>query len=168
MENKQQLLLLDWMRKIHQNEYAHRFQSTSWSNVHYILGIISLLGGAIIASLSALCEFESPYKNAILAIVGLIVAICAGLLTFLKPQELSEKHKHTSARYEQLRHRIEFLLTFDYNDPQLKSKTENLKADWDEVDSLNVWEFIFKKAKNKVKGFEKYPVELSFLDSQKA
>jgi uncharacterized membrane protein YgaE (UPF0421/DUF939 family) len=168
MKDKQQLLLLDWMRKIHQNEYAHRFQSTSWSNVHYLLGVTSLLGGTIIAALSSFCEFEGTYKNSIIAIVGLLIAICSGLITFLKPQEASEKHKHTSSRYEQLRHRTEFLLTFEDDDDKLKEKVEALKQDWDEIDSLNVWEYIFTKAKKKVNSFDKYPTELSFISNDES
>lgn len=167
MEDNQRKVLLDWMRKIHQNEYAHRFQSLAWNDWHYIFSVSALIGGVIIGALSAFNEIEIPLKYSILAFLGLIVALCSGLQTFLKPQELAEEHKQTSGKYESLRHRIEFLLQFENNTETVSIETEKVRKEWDNINSLNTWERIYRKARNKVKDFDKYPEELSFLDTLK-
>jgi hypothetical protein len=38
MKDNQRKMILDWMRKIHQLEYAHRFESLKWSRIHNVVG----------------------------------------------------------------------------------------------------------------------------------
>ena len=47
--DKQKRVLLDWMRKIHQLEYAHRFESLKWANAHKWIGISAFVLSLIIA-----------------------------------------------------------------------------------------------------------------------
>jgi len=165
MKDNQRLMLLDWMRKIHQLEYAHRFESVRWSKWNYKLGIPALIIASIVGAVSGFKELDETAKNIITATGGVSAAILTGLQTFLKPQEHSEKHKSTSSVYEKLRHRIEFLLQFETDMEKIKLEVEKIRNDWNGIDALNVADSNFKDAKNRVNGFRKYPKELGFLDT---
>lgn len=167
MNNEQEILLLDWMRKIHQLEYAHRFESLKWNDWNYWLGIPSLIIGSVIGAVSAFCDIENTIKNVILSFGGIIIAILTGLQTFLKPQELSEKHKIVSSNYEKIRHQIEYLIVFEKENNVISIEIEKIRNEWNSIETLNASESNFIKAKKRVEKFEKYPKELGFLKDQK-
>lgn len=176
MNEKQKLMLLDWMRKIHQMEYAHRYESLKWNNWHSYLGVPSFLiatGIALTYKLPKVDEktFESlPFlirQEFFVAFSAITVAILTGLQTFLKPNERAEKHKSSSTNYEKLRHKIETLInSSDLSD--IESKIADVKSDWDSIDALNVSPTNFAKGKERVSSFKRYPEELSFIDRKES
>lgn len=167
MNKKHQEVLLDWMRKIHQLEYAHRFESMDLNKWNYRLGIPALLLGAIIGSVSVIDTWSGITKDIFLSTSGIIVALLSGFQTFVKPQELAEKHKTISSHYEQLRHKIELLLNSESNNESIEAKMEEILREWNNIDAESVSEKIYQQAKEKVKKYQKYPEELGFLESQK-
>lgn len=173
MEDTQKKMILDWMRKIHQLEYAHRYESLYWSNKSEILGISAFFITTIIASSYVFPPIGLKLYNCLpfffeqsffIPIASAIVAVITGLQTFQKPSEKSEIHKKTGSNYEKLRHRIEIILTTDYSKKELKKKLENIKEEWESLDSINVSKEYFDEGKIKVTSFNKYPKELDFLD----
>ena len=164
MNDTQKKMLLDWMRKIHQLEYAHRFESMNWNKWNYYFGVPSIIIAAIVGAISGICDIDTTLKNVVISIAGVIVAVLTGLQTFLKPQEQSEKHKLSSTTYEKLRHKLEYLMQFETDPNKIMVEAEKIRNDWQSVESLNVSDSNFLAAKKKVNGFNKYPDELGFLE----
>jgi len=176
MNEQQKNMLLDWMRKVHQLEYAHRYESLFWGKVHFWVGL-----SAFALSLFIAFSFRFPsvepeeYEKLIwifkhsnfVAIASTIVALLAGYQTFTKPSEKSELHKTTGSNYEKLRHNIEMLLTAEYNEREYKKNLKSIKLEWDSLDAINVAPRYFKQGKDMAKSFNKYPEELGFLPAQK-
>lgn len=166
-------MILDWMRKIHQLEYAHRYQSIYYSTAEKVIGISAFVIATLVAFSYRFPSVEKdtfdnlPFflkQNYFVPIASAIVAILTGLQTFLKPSEKSETHKKTGSNYEKLRHRIELIITSDLTEKEISKKLELIKEEWDSLDSINVSNFYFLKGKEKVKSFNKYRKELDFLD----
>ena len=63
-----------------------------------------------------------------------------------------------------MRHRIELILTTEYNEKDINKKLDAIREEWESLDAINVSERYFLKGKEKVKSFNKYPKELDFLD----
>jgi hypothetical protein len=176
MDEAQKKMLLDWMRKVHQLEYAHRYQSIYWVNFHRIIGYSAFGLSTIIAFSFRFPSVESdvfqtlPFifqQDFFVAFASTAVALLTGLQTFLKPNEKAEQHKNTGSNYEKIRHRIELVLTMNFTDTELLNRVELIKEEWEGLDAINVGNKYFYKGKEKVKSFEKYPKELDFLEDVK-
>ena len=163
--NRNELMLLDWMRKIHQLEYAHCYQSIAYSEVERTIGI-----GAFILTTTVAFTYRFPFidfpiiKEYILPLIAFIVAILTGYQTFIKPGEKAEIHRKLGLEYEKIRHEIEPLFisaSSENSDFELSIKI--IKGKWDSLNSLYVNEKHYLKAKEKVKSFERYPNELGFI-----
>ncbi|PKA99229.1 hypothetical protein B0O79_2933 [Flavobacteriaceae bacterium MAR_2009_75] len=159
-------LILDWRRKIHQMEYANRYQSMYWSYLNLSLGLSAFFLSLFIAfsfkfpevsieeydKLCWICKHEN-----FVALGSLIVALFTGLNTFLKPNERAEKHRAKSDSYERLRREFE-----RYAIKEFKSKSDSeealndLQNKYDNMDILNIFEFFYNKARKKVKADKKY------------
>lgn len=173
MTEKQNKMILDWMRKIHQMEYAHRYESIYWTNSEKIIGLSAFILSTLVAFSYRFpgvdkATFESlPFfvkKDFLIPLISTVIAILTGLVTFLKPSEKSETHKKTANNYEKLRHKIELLITTHHSDDDLTDRLNNIKDDWESLDAINVQNKFFAKGKRQVKSFKKYPKELDFLD----
>lgn len=174
MTDKQHKMMLDWMRKIHQLEYAHRYESLYYSRFEKVVGISAFVVTTLVAFSYRFPSVEPdtfdslPFflkHNFFVPMASTIAAILTGLLTFLKPSERSETHKKTGSSYEKLRHRIELIITSaELSDKEFSKKMASIKEDWDSLDAINVSNKYFLEGKSKVKSFKKYPKELSFLD----
>ncbi|SHG16426.1 SLATT domain-containing protein [Flagellimonas flava] len=173
MNEFQRKMLLDWMRKVHQLEYAHRFESIKWVKFHERIGYGAFVLSIIIAFSFRFPEVDAktfeglPFflkQNFFVAFASTVVALLTGLQTFLKPNEKAEQHKNTGSNYERLRHRIEFILTTPFSKTETKNRIELIKEEWENLDAINVSDKNFGKGKDKVKTFGKYPKELDFLE----
>lgn len=159
-------MLLDWMRKIHQLEYAHCYQSIFWSTFEKWIGITAFIISTIVAFSYRFPKLEIPWvQDYLLPFVLLIVAILTGLQTFLKPSEKAENHKRIGFNYEKMRHSIELILNTNMTDENRTREIEIIKNEWADLKSVYVSNRKFKKGKKTVKDLKKYPEELSFLDT---
>ena len=167
MEKIKKVMLLDWMRKIHTLEHAHRLESIRWSNYNNYFGIPSLIVAALISMVSSVSEFAMMcwWNDLITALGGTMLAILAGLQTFLKPSELAEKNRNSSITYEKLRHKIEFVMEFENEPDKYNNAVQGIRNEWSQIDALNVSQESFDKAKKWVNGMNKYPEELGFIDN---
>jgi hypothetical protein len=88
MDEKLRRMLFDWMRKIHQLEYAHCYQSIFWANLEKWIGISAFIISTIVAFLYRFPKLEIAwFQDYLLPFVLLIVAVLTGIQTFLKPRE---------------------------------------------------------------------------------
>lgn len=131
---EQKHLILDWTKKIHILEYAHRFESKRHDKRNLYYGIPSIMIGALIT-----VQIFNNLSTLFTSIGGCIIAILTGLQTFLKPTELAEKHRRISETYEKLRNRFEYLLVYETdNTSAFQDKLGRIKNDWDNLETLNV------------------------------
>ncbi|MDT7827667.1 SLATT domain-containing protein [Pricia sp. S334] len=166
MNEKLRRMLLDWMRKIHQLEYAHCYQSIFWANFEKWIGIGAFVISTIVAFSYRFPQIDIPWiQDILLPFILLIVAILTGLQTFLKPSEKAENHKRIGFNYEKLRHSIELILNTQMTDEKLNREIEIIKNEWADLKSVYVSNRKFIKGKQTVKKLKKYPEELSFLDT---
>src|SRR5690606_11444351 len=122
-------------------------------------GIPPIILGALIT-----IQLLNSYSTIITSIGGVIIAILAGLQTFLRPSELAEKHRRISETYEKIRNKFEYLLVYNSQNPQtFKEKLEAVKAEWDNLETLNVPKKIYLEAKGQVRKINIYPEQLSHL-----
>jgi hypothetical protein len=163
--NKQKLLGLDWMRKIHTLEHAHRIESRHLNTFSELLSW-SIVGiPAIIAGLTFYLKQMPNEKEDIIV----WVAIMAGISTLLgtinkvvKPSNLSEKHRLNSEKFEHLRHKLEKCIIFN-NDDRLELVLDDIQKDWKELTLYNVKECNFKRASKMIKSMKVYPDNQAFL-----
>jgi uncharacterized protein HemY len=173
MTKNQRLMLLDWMRKIHQMEYAHRTESIIWSRVHFWVGLSAFILATSIAVSYKLPEvsketYDSIFlflkKDIFIGVAAIFISLLTGLQTFLKANERSEKHRSLSREFEELRHEVESIL--NSNNGNFDEGEKKIREQWKLFDSLNVSNQSFRKAKKTVKSFNKYPDELGFIENQ--
>lgn len=176
MTEEQKNMLLDWMRKVHQLEYAHRYESLFWSNVHFWVGLSAFGLSLFIAFSFRFPSVDSEtFENLIwigrhsnfVAIGSTLVALLAGYQTFTKPSEKSELHRITGSNYEKLRHNIEMVITSGCSGREYNKKLKQIKLEWDSLDAINVGPRYFNRGKEMAKSFKKYPEELGFLATRK-
>lgn len=168
--NKSEYLLLDWMRKLHQLEYAHCFQSLYYTNLEKWIGISSFALTTVVAF-----TYRFPFvnflwvKEYILPLIAFIVAILTGYQAFIKPGEKSETHRKLGLEYEKIRHDAEqlYLYISDLQTIELDLKLKEIKRKWDGLNTIYVNESYYKQAKDKVKSFNTYPKELNFIQELK-
>lgn len=166
--NKKELMVLDWMRKIHQLEYAHCFQSLSYSKIERGLGILAFVLSTTVAFTYRFPFINHPWiKEYMLPFILFIVAILTGYQSFIRPGEKAEKHRELGIEYERIRHEIEVVLTTLANTPELDDHIDSVKNKWDSVKTMYVNNRHYNNAKKKVESFKKYPKELNFLPDNK-
>lgn len=168
--NKLELLLLDWMRKIHQLEYAHCFQSLFYTKLEKWIAISSFVLTTTVAFTYRFPFINYPcMKEYILPLIAFVVAILTGYQAFIKPGEKSEIHRKLGLEYEKIRHEIEplYLLAADPQNLELDSKIKEIKSKWDSLNTIYVNECYYKQAKDKVRSFNKYAKELDFIPDRK-
>lgn len=168
---KRELMLLDWTRKVHQLEYAHYFESTMYSWIYTILSISIIAITSVIASSYTFPEISTEdYNNLYLifrqefftAIFSAVAALFSAVLTFLRPNEKSEKHRKLGLEYEKIRHEFEKVYTYNFTETSIEFKANKVKDRWDNIDTLYVLPWNYKKAKKKVKDW--YPTPMSFIE----
>ncbi|MCH7415296.1 SLATT domain-containing protein [Belliella sp. R4-6] len=162
--SKKELMLLDWMRKVHQLEYAHCFQSVSFSKTERRTGIWAFILSTVVAFTYRFPFVDYPcVKEYILPFILFIVAILTGYQSFIRPGEKAEKHRELGIEYERIRHQIETILTIFMAHPELDDHIQTVKNRWDSMKTQYVKENHYNDAKKKVISFNKYPKELDFL-----
>ncbi len=170
MEDKRKTLL-DWMRKIHQLEYAHCYQSIYYGRIEKIIGISAFLISSVVAFSYRFPDVENECFNKyffflkqdyLIPFLAFVVAILTGLQTFLKPNEKAEVHRKLGLDYEKLRHTIE--ITLAKKDPAtIDQDTLKIDETWKSFNTLYVAGKYFDQGKAKVKSLKKYSEELGFL-----
>ncbi len=164
--NDSQRLLLDWMRKIHQLEYAHCFQSLFYTCLEKWIGSLLVVLTTTIAFTYMFPFIEYPFvKEYVLPFLAFIVALLTGYQAFIRPNEKSEIHRKLGLEYEKIRHEIEhvYLLASNPSNLVVEIKKEAIMNKWNSLTTIYVKQRYYEKAKKKVKSFNKYRNELDFI-----
>jgi len=103
-------LVLAWIRRARESQFAHYIQATKFRRSGYWLGvpvivITTAVGTAYFYSLSA--HNESSSGNILIGLVSILAAVLSSLQTFLKFPEKSECHRKFGALYGSIRRRLE-------------------------------------------------------------
>ncbi|GAB3843713.1 hypothetical protein GCM10028822_00180 [Hymenobacter terrigena] len=167
--NQQKLLVMDWARKVHTLEYAHRYESKDNESRNGFWGNTATIISAVVAGIVGLSIADNSEWKTVstgISVVGsMLVARITGIQTNTKPSEAAEKHRYSSSSYEELRHRIEQLLvnhvvTADY----VMSQLPILERDFEKLrqNTPNVTDENFKKGKDTVTKLGTYPPAMRF------
>lgn len=171
-KTEQKLMILDWMRKVHQLEYAHRYESIKWSKRQNRIGYPAFIISILIAFSFKfswdylISQFGDHFYTSHGFYIGLftsLVAILTGYQTFVRPNERAVMHKNTGQHHEKVRHQLEHILTAELNQKNRNEQLETVRKEWESIDAINVTDKKFKEGKDMVKSFRKYPEELSFI-----
>jgi hypothetical protein len=160
MNEVQRRLVLDWMRKVHRLEYAHRYASLTKERLNWWLGIPAAVISSVIAAQVTAPWLPNERVQAAIGLGATLIAILVGLQTFLKPSEASEKHRSASAAYEDLRHRLELILSFEESPKKVVEELARLKAEWDRLETPNVSARAWRRAKEQLDKIGTYPEAL--------
>src|SRR5262249_42206983 len=104
-------LLLDWERRAQENQFCHYEAAKYYGRFNYILGIpvvilTSIVGTTVYATLQ---KSVSVVVQITVGVISVFAAILAGLQTFLRFGERSEKHRTVGAQYGSVRRQIELI-----------------------------------------------------------
>jgi hypothetical protein len=111
---------------------AHQGLADKWSRVQYGLGIPSVALAAV-AGTSALSDFD--HSNVVAGIFALAAAVLTALLTWLNPQELSQRHGHAAQAFLSLSLRARRLARRldSVDDESLTNGLEALESEFDDL-----------------------------------
>jgi hypothetical protein len=160
LNDDQRALVLDWMRKLHTLEYAHRYASVRNERRNLLLGLPVVAVSALAGAQVALPGMDTTVTRALGGLGAAAVAVLAALQTFFKPAEVAEKHRAASFQYESLRHRLEFSITFGQDPQDLPAKLTQFKDDWEALITPNVSTREWIRAKARVLEIGTYPDSL--------
>lgn len=163
--SKQKLLALDWMRKIHTLEHAHRIESRHLNTFSEFLSWSMVIIPATISGLMFYLNKSNANNENLILWVAILAGISVLLGTInkvIKPSDLSEKHRINSQNFEHLRHKLEKYIVFN-NDERLDTILSEIQSEWTELTLHNVKEYNFKRASEMIKAMKVYPEKLSFL-----
>jgi hypothetical protein len=164
--NKQVLLALDWSRKIHTLEHAHRIESRHLNNFSKALSWSIVALPAIISGTAFYLKQLPEKQEDIIFWVAILAALSTLLGTInkvVKPSDLSEKHRLNSEKFEHLRHKLEQHIVFN-NDERLEIMLDKIRKEWKELTLHNIKEYNFKEASEKIRKMKKYPENLGFIE----
>jgi hypothetical protein len=143
---------------------GHFNAAQSWKAIYYWIGIPASVFAAV-AGASALAKFDS--HDIIAGILALIVAILAGVSTFLNPNEKSNIHHRAGSQYIRFRNKARIFadLEVDHISDHQKIIEEIMELDSQRNDlnqkSPQIPERAYRKAKKSIiKDEAKYAVDL--------
>lgn len=170
--DQQKLLILDWARKVHTLEYAHRYESKSQEGLSSRLANWSMIIAAVVAALTAWPTKDGSNLKVVLTVFSVlgsvVVVVLSGIQANLKPSEIAEKHRFSSSSYEELRHRIELLIvTPGLTSDQVMAQLPLLERDFEKLrqHTPNVSSEHFQQGKDTVTGLGTYPKAMKFEQS---
>lgn len=112
---------------------GHLVAARVWSNVHLVLGLVTVAGTAFAAAL--VMEFGGKQFWAGVLYIG--VAVLSGALTFLNPNDKASAHLSSGNHYDALMNRVRVFWTIECwqtdSEAELTSKLQALAGDKDRL-----------------------------------
>jgi hypothetical protein len=170
-------MAIDWMRKVHQLEYANRYASLFWARLSRPIEFLALAIATVVAfsyqfpriSAAEYAELTPVLRQEVFVpLASLIVALLTAITAFVRPQDKAETYRRAAEGYEKLRHDLELILTEDPAASDAPAALKAWKSRWESLDAPNVGPTFFLRGKQKVTSLSKYPVELGFLEDPDA
>ena len=148
-------------------EKSHFMISTVWSRVHYWLGLPNTLFAAL-AGVSAINSYEI-----LAALLAVITAILAALLTFLDPESRASAHKNAGAKHNALRGKLRRLRLIELmaaqSEVEVKQQLDVLAQEKASLtsESPHTGGFAYKLARRSIeRNQHKYEVDSSKADNE--
>src|SRR5262245_23291513 len=133
-------LLIEWHRRVRQNQHIHYACANFFSRLNYMIGIPGfvlsfVVGTAVFAYIE---RDATPRGKIVLGLVSLLAGILGSLHTLLGLSERTEKHRTTSARYGSARRRLEALIaTGDPSHESLRARLGQIIRKLDAVSEVS-------------------------------
>lgn len=150
---KDNLTLEQWQNGLHIRHIAHNQAFSHYKMWDRILGLISTILSAVVAT-TVFASMAESNTNTLIVIAGCIsifATLSAASYSFLKYAQLAEKHHQAAASFGQLRREIELMLyTSNTVDAE---KIESLNQRWTDLekDVPAVPQRIYDRASKKVR-----------------
>jgi hypothetical protein len=147
-------LIEQWRFRSHRVQLAHYECARRCESLHLWLGLpaialSTLVGTAVFSSLE---KSANVTLQIVVGLLSVLAAVLTGLQTFLRYGELADKHRIAGARFANLKHRIELLMT-QPDGPEVASQLVIIEEAWaglrEESPSLSstVWRRIEREVK---------------------
>lgn len=158
MANESLDLLLDkWERRVKKNIEAHYASEQYYNKRHKALGMISIALGSIITALSFyyLSKSSPEYIQLIIGFSAISQIIISSLHTWLRYDELANKHHNTGSKYASIRRLIE-QFKLERNESNLNEIREHIDkiSDDSPIPPTSIWKGIQKKYKERERTLE--------------
>jgi len=108
-------ILGDWRKWLRESQFCHYEAARKFGKYNYWLGIpvvllSSFVGASVFVSIGKTVNQKIQIAVGVLSI---LTTLLAGLQTFLRFSERSEKHRSVTAKYGALRREIEQIISFN-------------------------------------------------------
>jgi hypothetical protein len=102
-------LLEDWWRRCREAQWAHYSCSTQLVRLHYLIGIPIVILAAFTgtAAFASISHASGSVLRWTVGVISVLVAVLAGLQTFLRLTERATAHRSAGADYAHVRRLIE-------------------------------------------------------------
>lgn len=130
-DNYQQLLLA-WIRRARESQFAHYEQATRLRRGSTLLGVPVIVITAIVGTTVFSSIAESSTSATVKIVVGLLsvsASVLSSLQTFMKLSEKAEQHRIFGARYGGIRRKLEQIYAARSTEPITTSLLEYLNID---------------------------------------
>ena len=159
--DKDKLTLEQWQNGLHIRHIAHNRAFSHFKMRDRLLGLISTVLSAVVATtvFASMAESDSNNLITIAGCVSIFATLSAAAYSFLKYAQLAERHHQAAASFGQLRREIELLIYT--NDDMHVDKIESINQRWTELekDVPAVPQRIYDGSAKKV-----YPAKLEVLN----
>ncbi len=157
MNEEQETLVIDWFKRVRENQFKHYACGNYFSKLNYMLGIPTIIlstmvGTAVFVSLDN--QAIGNYKI-VIGVVSMLASVLAALHTFLGFSQRADKHRLTATGYASVRRELELIKTFPIEDSVgLSKKLETIKIQIDHLakSAEEVPKSVWLKNKRELKG----------------
>lgn len=130
-DNYEQLLLA-WIRRARESQFAHYEQATRLRRGSTLLGVPVIVITAIVGTtvFSSIAEnATSAWVKIVVGLLSVSASVLSSLQTFMKLSEKAEQHRIFGARYGGIRRKLEQIYAARGNEPVTTSLLEYLNND---------------------------------------
>ena len=127
-------LIEQWRFRNHRVQLAHYECARRFERLHLWLGLPAVVLSTFVgtAVFSSLENSEDIRLQIGVGLLSVMAAVLTGLQTFLRYAELAEKHRLAGARFANLKHRIELLMTLP-TEADMRSQLEVIEEAWAKI-----------------------------------
>lgn len=129
-------MISHWRFRVHRMQLGHYTAARKFEASHLWLGLPAIIFSSIVGTtvFASLANGANMYLQVITGLLSVTAAVLTALQTFLKHSELAEKHRIAGAKFANLKHRIELLITMSTTEPNdLKQQLSLLEELWSKV-----------------------------------
>lgn len=147
-------LIEQWRFRSHRVQLGHYECARRFERFHLWLGLPAIALSTIVgtAVFSSLGKSADVKLQIMVGLLSVLAAVLTGLQTFLRYGELGEKHRLAGARFANLKHRIELLMT-QPDGPEVASQLAKIEEAWAQLreESPSLSSTVWKRIEQEVK-----------------